>query len=258
MGAKEKFSWKSFVTRCARAPIWRALCLVCITAFFSLLLIDQMVMPLFSGKYAPRASIPNVVGVPADSAEKILSSAGFRADFSPPARFSSEVPENSILGQVPAAARTAKVGRTVFLTKSRGLREVVVPDLRGKSQKQATMSIVRSGLVEGEAIRGGHASIPRDVVIRTIPAGGSVVRIGDTIRVVISSGSREGVLLPNVEGWALDSAKAELERVGFVSGQVHTEKDSSGVYLPGTVIRQIPKHGEYLPKGTSIDWVISN
>ena len=159
---------------------------------------------------------------------------------------------------MPAAGRTAKLGRTVKLTKSLGLREVKIPDLRGKSQKQAEISLTRAGLVQGEIVKGAHQSIPRGVVIRTIPLAGKKARIGDTVKVVISAGVTTGkVLLPDFTGQVIDNVYPKLEKLGFKVGDIKRVKAENGE-APGTILETAPKHGDYLPPDTKIDFAIAD
>ena len=118
---------------------------------------------------AALAPLANLTGK-LEAAESALTQAGFKVEWIKEGRYSSQVPAGMVLVQMPKAGRTAKIGRTVRLTKSLGLRKVIIPDLRGKSQNQADISLVRAGLVNGGTIQGAHQSIPRGAVIRTIPA----------------------------------------------------------------------------------------
>ncbi len=249
-------AFKDKLKTVAKHPILRALCVVFILVVIFLFVVDLVIMPVFSGRYADRAEVPNVTTLEGEKAVEALKAAGFGAEWSAEPRYSSEVPEGSVLGQTPAAGRVAKLGRTVILTKSKGLREVEIPDLRGKSQKQATMFITRAGLVEGPVIKGAHVSIPRGVVIRTEPAAGSFARIGDTIRVVISAGEKTGkVALPTYTDAPFDSVKKVIESAGFKLGNV--KYDSLPERVSGTVVSQMPRGGEYLPKQTVVDFVVA-
>ncbi len=252
-------------------PTFKAFCLAAVVVLIAVLFVDFIVMPVFAGKFTTRQIVPLVTGLPADSAQVVLTAAGFQSEWTEEARYSAEIPEGHVLVQQPIGGHESKVGRTIFLTKSRGLREVAVPELRGKSLKQATMSIARAGLIEGETIKGAHLSIPRGVVIRTIPASGKMIRIGDTVSVVISAGVKSGkVLLPSYQGWSLDSARASLLALGFQVGQIVKQnvpdslkiaiqkQDSSKVLNEGSVFSELPRSGEFLPKGTSVDLIIVN
>ena len=220
------------------------------------LVVDKIALPVFSGHFAATGVVPNLEGLEASAVEKKLDSAGFKYEWLEEGRYSAQVPAGMVLVQMPAAGRVAKLGRTVKLTKSLGIREGEIPDLRGKSQKQAEISLTRAGLVQGEIVKGAHASIPRGVVIRTEPMAGNKVRMGDTVKVVISAGVTTGkVMLPSFEGEIMDNVYPKLEKLGFRVGKIKRVKGENGE-MSGTVLETAPKEGDYLKPDTKIDFVI--
>jgi serine/threonine-protein kinase len=240
------------------APVVKAIAvwivLLIVLAFF----VDKLVMPIFSGHFASTGEVPNLEGMSEEAAQKALDDAGFKYEWLEEGRYSAQIPAGMVLVQMPAAGRTAKLGRTVKLTRSLGLREVEIPDLRGKSQKQASISLARAGLVQGAIVKGAHQSIPRGVVIRTIPFAGQKVRVGDTVKVVISAGATQGkTLLPDFSGEQIDNVYAKIDALGFRVGKVKRKKDEEG-RAPGTVIETSPRHGDYLPPDSKIDFVIAD
>ena len=218
--------------------------------------VDKLLLPIFAGEFSSTGTVPNLEGLAPEVAEKKLDSAGFKFEWLEEGRYNSQVPAGMVLVQMPAAGRVAKLGRTVKLTKSLGVREVEIPDLRGKSQKQAEITLTRAGLVQGEIVKGAHASIPRGVVIRTEPMAGNVVRMGDTVKVVISAGATMGkVMLPSFEGEIMDNVYPKLEQLGFRVGKIKRVKGENGE-RSGTVLETAPKEGDYLKPDSKIDFVI--
>lgn len=237
-------------------PVFKALMVWIVFLFFFAIFVDKLFMPLFAGEFATTGTVPSLEGLSVEAAEASLEEAGFKAEWQEEGRYSAQVPAGMVLVQMPAAGRTAKLGRTVKLTKSLGLREVEIPDLRGKSQKQAEISLSRAGLVRGGIVKGAHQSIPRGVVIRTIPAAGKVARVGDTVKVVISAGAKMGkILLPNLTGQIIDNVYSRLERLGFEVGEIRREKGENGE-APGTILQTSPMYGDYLPPGSKVDFVV--
>lgn len=214
-------------------------------------------MPIFAGSFDRIGRIPLVQGLDKADAEQMLRNAGFSVDILPDGRYSSEVEAGKILVQYPVAGRKVKLGRTIRLTLSKGLREVAVPDLRGRSKKQAEMSLSRSGFVIGDMIKGSHESIPRGVIIRTVPEAGTLVRIGDTVQIVISSGGSSGkVLLPSFEGLLLEDVLNRLNSLGFQIGKI--ERILTTDHPSNIVLSQSPMSGEYLAQDSKINLVISD
>jgi serine/threonine-protein kinase len=250
-------SIKKFFSTLLKKPLLFAVVVFIPSVFLILMAVDNFVMPVFAGSFTREKEIPAVTGLEISEAEQKLRDAGFSVEVLPEGRYSAEVEAGKILVQYPAAGRFAKVGRTVRLTVCKGLREVAIPDLRGRSQKQAEMSIERSGFILGKIIKGSHESIPRGVVIRTVPEAGTVARVNDTVRIVISSGMTSGkILLPSFEGLSLDDALSSLDKLGFKVGKITRETGSENP--SGTIITQSPMSGEYLTADSKIDLVISD
>lgn len=239
-----------------KASIVKAILVWVVLVIVLAFVVDKIALPVFSGHFASTGVVPNLEGLDSAAVEKALDSAGFKYEWLEEGRYSVQVPSGMVLVQMPAAGRVAKLGRTVKLTKSLGVREVEIPDLRGKSQKQAEITLTRAGLVQGEIVKGAHASIPRGVVIRTEPMAGNVVRMGDTVKVVISAGVTTGkVMLPSFEGEVMDDVYPKLEKLGFQVGKIKRVKGENGE-RPGTVLETAPKEGDYLKPDTKIDFII--
>lgn len=249
---------KSILNKVRTAPIAKAILIWIVSILLLAFVVDKILMPAFAGAFASTGAVPKLEGMDPATAEATLTEAGFKYEWLEEGRYNSTIPAGKVLVQMPAAGRTAKLGRTVRLTKSLGLREVEIPDLRGKSQKQALISLTRAGLVQGGIVKGAHASIPRGVVIRTIPEAFEKVRVGDTVKVVISAGATTGkVLLPDFSGLQLDDIYAQLDNLGFKLGKVTRQQNSEGL-RPGTVIETSPKQGDYLSPGHKINFVVAD
>lgn len=246
---------RSFLLNFIKKPFVQAFLLFIPVVFVFILFVDFLIMPMIAGFFTSEKEVPTVLGLEKSEAERILTEADFKFEWLEEGRYSAQVPADYVLGQTPAPGNEAKVGRTILLTKSKGIREVVVPDLRGKSQRQAEISLYRAGLVQGRIIKGAHLSIPRGVVIRTNPTAGKLARMGDTVSVIVSAGETAGrTPIPHFEGLLLEEVFQKLETLGFTVGDIVRQKKGEGI--SGTVIEQSPKSGDFLPAGTKIDFVI--
>jgi serine/threonine-protein kinase len=214
--------------------------------------VNWLVMPVIAGRFVKTMTVPNVVSLPAEEAERILKNTGLNFKWAKEGRYSFEIAANNVLIQIPEAGRTVKENRTIFLTISKGRQEVTIPDLRGASQRQAEISLQRLELLLGSKVEGAHAEIPRGVVIRTEPEVGKKVRVGSRVDLIISSGNSEGkTLLPNLHEMSLDKAIETIRSLGFKVGEIVTVPHENK--LPHTVLELNPKQGEYLEEGTVIN-----
>jgi len=239
-----------------RRPILFAIAFWVLAVLLIAVLVNWVLMPVIAGRFVKTLPVPNVVGTPAELAESTLQEAGLNFKWTKEGRYSAVVPANNVLIQLPAAGRTVKKNRTIFLTLSKGMQEVAIPDLRGSSQRQAEISLQRLGLLLGTKIEGAHAEIPRGVVIRSEPDNGKKVRIGSKVDLVISSGSFSGkTMLPNLKEMSLERARQVLDSLGFVVGEVTSIETEDK--LPNTVLDLSPKPGEYLETGTTIELTVA-
>jgi serine/threonine-protein kinase len=228
-----------------------------IFAMFAIVIIaNWVIMPIIAGRLTKTLPVPNVVDMSADEAENVLKSAGLNAKWAKEGRYSGEIAANNVLIQMPAAGRTVKENRTIFLTLSKGRQEVVIPDMRGVSLRQAEISLQRLELVLGSKIEGAHAAIPKGVVIRTEPDAGKKVRIGSQVDIIISSGNSSAkILLPNLREMSLNRATAIIDSLGLKLGEISTIQLEDK--LPNTVLDLNPKPGEYLEAETEINLTVA-
>ncbi|NLB62576.1 MAG: PASTA domain-containing protein [Fibrobacter sp.] len=244
------------IKRFLQKPVVYALIFWVVFGFLGFIAVDKILMPIIAGHLKTTVVIPDLVGKTGPEAELALDNVDLLYKWDTVGRYSTEIDAGSVLIQLPEAGRTVKKGRTIHLIVSKGLREVEIPELRGRSQRQAEISLNRLGLVQGQIVPGAHASIPRGVVIRTEPAAGSVVRVGQEVDIVISSGMTAGkIQLPNMQGLSLEKAKEQLSSLGFKLGNIM--RKSSEAELPNTILTQHPRYGEYLERATAIDFVVA-
>ncbi|GHV15009.1 hypothetical protein AGMMS49938_12240 [Fibrobacterales bacterium] len=218
--------------------------------------VNWIALPIIAGHLVTKLEVPNVTGLSAEDAEANLIKAGLSFKWADSAKYSAVVPAKHTLLQIPAAGRTVKENRTIFLTLSKGKQEVKVPATRGQSIRQVEISLQRLGLILGKNIEGAHSGIPRGAVIRTEPDSGAVVRIGDKVNIVVSSGNSNGkILLPNLREMSLEKAQAAIDSLGFSVGEISSMPIDDK--LPNTVLEHNPKSGEYLDAGTKINLVVA-
>ncbi len=149
---------------------------------------------------------------------------------------------------------TAVVSAAITFTLAVRGNEVVVPELAGASIEGAGESLRREELqlvVEGSRF---HASVPPDFISEQIPAPGTTLKKGRSVRVWVSLGPQKHTV-PRIEGESLQSAQLILEQNGFSLGRVveiHSE-----VYAPDTVVAQSPSPYEDVANATEVAVLLS-
>ncbi|HAH05387.1 MAG TPA: hypothetical protein DCM05_02500 [Elusimicrobia bacterium] len=130
----------------------------------------------------------------------------------------------------------------------------VVPDIRGKSIAGALSMLAPLDLPlmkEGEEFNG---SVPIGSIVRQRPPGGTKVREGKTIRVVVSQGG-ETVFTPSLASLPLRNAEILLRQSQLALGEV---SESYSLRLDkGLVLSQDPKAESSVEKNTLVNVVVS-
>ncbi len=161
--------------------------------------------------------------------------------------------------------RLAAVGLALFLltyflfswtiaTVVHSRKEVIVPDIMGRSSMNALQSLSDQNLameIEGQEF---NDKVPIGTVLRQAPAAGTTVREGKIVRVIFSRGG-ESVYTPNLIGLPLRNAELLLRQRQLVLGEV--SESYSLKADKGTVLSQDPKSETSVSKNTMVQVVVS-
>ncbi len=223
----------------------------CLVFFF---LLNNVIMPAYvqQGKVT---QVPNVVGMPLEKAKQALVQAGLTPKESE-YKVDRTYPEGTVILQTPQPGAEVKFGRGIYLTISGGELLVAVPNLRGKSIRDATFDLERFGLKLGQPQYAASDEFFENTVISQDPQEGSKVKAGTVIGVVVSigrTGDRQPV--PTVTLKTLTEAERLLTTGGFTVGKV-TYQISLDL-LPNTVIEQFPRAGELARVGHAVDLIVA-
>ncbi|WMW21234.1 PASTA domain-containing protein [Methanolobus mangrovi] len=168
------------------------------------------------------------------------------------------VQDNELRFQLPKADDVIPAGNLseVEFTISSSAKQPVfsdlidVPDVIGLDVDSALSLIKDAGFVQGE-ITEKESDLIQGTVLSQIPSGSSVARSGDTVDIVISKIT--SVLVPDVVGMTLDSAKKELVGNRLTMGKVTEQPDALKV---GTILDQSVAANEYADVNAPIDVVV--
>ena len=197
------------------------------------------------GGGATRCAVPDVGGerLSRRPQTETRATSGSRSE-SRPRHNQHREEEHRHLTQNPPGDTEAEEGSTVTLVVSAGPEQVEVPDVVGLSQQTAIDRVQQEGLlVDTEPVDSDQAA---GTVISTDPAGGTLVDVGSTVVLSVSTGEVE---VPDVVGDSEASATATLENEGFNVTPVYEETDQARA---GTVIDQSPSGGTFARLGTTV------
>ena len=163
------------------------------------------------------------------------------------------------------ALRVGGVGLALFLltyflfswtmeTVIHNRKEVIVPDISGKSSASALQALSENNLAMSIGGYEFNEAVPIGTVLRQIPDAGTSVREGKIVRVVFSQGG-ESVFTPNLIGLPLRNAELLLRQRQLVLGEV--SESYSLKAEKGTILSQDPKPELSVSKNTMVQVVVS-
>ncbi len=225
------------------------------TAFVvGVVIFNNMIMPRLLGR-GDVVIVPDVRGSSVNMAEEKCRDSGLIL-VTVGNRISSEVPEGYIIEQDPAPSESLKEGRTIKVVLSAGRKMERVPQLSGRTLRQAEILIEDAGLRAGRVVRVfSHEKADNAVIASSPPAGASVPNGSGVDLLLAMCGEPRTVIMPDLVGMDLPFVKERLDRFGIsiarvVNRRVHDK-------FPNTILDQTPKAGSPIKEGESIELVVS-
>lgn len=217
------------------------------------LALDSLIMPFFVS--SDIITVPNVVNKHKDEAVKILEALNLNPVLLPP-RFDERTKKDFIFLQRPESGAMVKTGRRVYITVSGGDEKVKIPNLYGKSAKEAQLLLENAGLKIGFVEQVESEEPQNTVVSQQYPPNVSMDK-GTIVNISTSMGPAEGMIrTPKLIGKSLKDAEYYLEKSGLRLGKL--EYRSAPGLLPNTVIEQSPSEDALISNEGSVDLVISS
>ena len=150
----------------------------------------------------PGTTAPTTATVPSDlvgkdqvTAQDELTRLGLKSSIK--GLSSSQAPGN-VLRADPSGGSVVKVGSTVTLFVSTGLKLATVPSLKGMTVQQATAALTARGLKYGDETDTNDLATA-GTVIKQDPVAGSTAPRGSAVAVTVSSGPKQ-VGVPDLRG----------------------------------------------------------
>jgi beta-lactam-binding protein with PASTA domain len=217
-------------------------------------LVDDILMPAYV-QQGETTLVPNVVGRPLREAKEAIQKVGLVAK---EAEYKSDkqFPEGTVILQNPAAGSEVKYERGIYLTISGGEAWIIVPNLRGRSVRDASFALEREGLKIGDLEYQPSDTLFENTVIGQAIQAGARTKSGTAIDLIVSQGKNADRLpVPSILMKTLSEAEKVLVAQGFIVGKI-TYQISLDL-LPNTVIDQYPRAGELATKARPIDIIVA-
>jgi beta-lactam-binding protein with PASTA domain/tRNA A-37 threonylcarbamoyl transferase component Bud32 len=188
--------------------------------------------------------IPQLVGLTQDDAAARAAKAGLVVEVE---QRDVDDPAERVISQSPRAGSWTNDGGTVRLIVSRGPPPVVIPDIAGKPQDEATLLLAGAGFAV-DARRTYDENVPAGIAVRTDPGANEMKAPDTTITLIVSDGPAP-VAVPDVFGKSYGNAAAALQAKRFTVARVD---DFSDTVPAGAVINTEPPVGRLAPRDSEV------
>ncbi|UCE06433.1 MAG: PASTA domain-containing protein [bacterium] len=232
-----------------------AIIFLCLLVMY--LLIDKIIMPAYT-RHGQAIQVPDLTSLMYEDAREVLDRLDLRIveeakKFDP----SNEFPIGVVMVQNPKPGSQVKKGRRIYVIVSKGEPTIEMPQLMGRSERNAIFMIKNLDLQLGE-VRYEHSDIfPHEgsVIDQSVPVA-KEVKTGTTVDIVVSLGRfPDRFVVPNVVGRSLNDAKKIIIQAGLTVGEIQYQDEPD--LLPETVINQSLNAEEEVSQGDTLHLLVS-
>lgn len=200
---------------------------------------DSLVI-VYLSEGAEQFPVPQLVGQTEEVAKGLIEEAGFVVG-TVTLRPDPDVPAGQVIEQTPVAGVEISAGTPINIVVSQGPLEFALAEYSNQEENTVFAALAELGL-RWNTRQENSDSVPDGTVIRTEPVAGTMVKAGDIILLIISTGPG-AVEVPDVFGRTENGARDILEEAGF---QMRVEAGRQAVTDPDLddrVVRQFPNAG---------------
>ena len=232
--------------------LWGAVPLAILIVLF--LIFDSVVMPIVT-RHGSEFPLPDFVGQQLTETQMSLDDLHLRYGIASQ-EYSPGKEAGIILNQFPVAGTEVKRDREIKFVISLGRKLVPVPEMAGKSVRQAVLDLETAGFVLGEIAWAFSDTLPERVVVFSYPAAGNEIALGSEVNLMVNRGRASSfTYMPKLVGLPLSDAQTRISEKLLKVGIITYKTDEN--YLPETVLEQSEPEGTELDVGTEIDLVVS-
>lgn len=229
---------------------WKKILLAAGGLFIALLLMNFVIMPWYV-RHDTLVKVPSVTGLSFEEAKKQLDAAGLEG-VQGDIRYDPSKPIGTVVEQNPLTDQVVKDGRRIYLVISGGEQLYDVPNLVGRTLREAKFVLNQRSLEVQEVEYKPSVQYPSGIVLMQIESAGSKVKKGTQIGVVVSTGMESGdIKVPDITGKNIEEAKKLLAANKLTLGKINYQPS---VNVPvNSVIDQYPKANTMAKENQKID-----
>lgn len=233
---------------------WQKLLILFGGFFVVILLMNFIVMPWYV-RHDTLVKVPSVTGLSFEEAKQKLDEAGLegaQGDI----RYDPSKPIGTVLDQIPPADQVVKDGRRIYLIISGGEQLYDVPNLIGRSLREAKFMLSQRNLLSQEVEYKPSVQYPAGIILGQLESAGSKVKKGTMIGLIVSTGMESGdIKVPDVTGKNIEEAKKLLIASKLTIGKINYQPTDN---LPlNAVIDQYPKANSMAKENQKVDLFVN-
>ncbi len=235
----------------------RRLISITVSAFVFLLVMSAVAW--FSFKYFIHQSgenVPDLTGMTSAQALESLKKGNFYLLYQGD-DFSDMVPSGAIMRQEPGANTVLRRGRTIKIILSKGSQGLRMPDLRGKTKRQAEIDLTVVQMNVGRIVEVRDSLQPAGQVISQDPGPGESMPTDGLVHLLVSVGPEsQRFVMPRLIGFEEQQARLMLNERGLQQVEIRRMGP-----VPGPeqiVLDQLPQPGQPAAAETQITLSISS
>lgn len=222
-----------------------------------LLLVTTTAIGCGDGENDVLVVVPNLRSLNKDTANKILDDRDLKLQVIEE-KNSENLPEDSIISQIPDPGEIIKSSRAISVVLSKGRGKVEMPRLIGMDFRTAKKEINKRSLKLGSVNEVESFHNPVGTVEKQFPAEGTKIGKYSPVTLTVSIGSY--IVMPDLIDLSIDEAVSLIGKSGFNGDRIRhipiSEVDEPNAYnnIPsGFVVRQDPEAGMQVDSENPID-----
>jgi beta-lactam-binding protein with PASTA domain len=222
------------------------------------------IMTMHFAIHGAEVQVPDMKGMTVPDARSETAGLGLSLDVDN-RYYSGDVAAGHILSQSPEPGTVVRREWKVRVAESLGPQTVEVPDMVGKEERGAALSLRRAGLELGATVRLPYAGAAQGTVLAQDPPAHAQGIAQPSINLLVAEpddNAPDGYAMPELVGSLVESAQAQLTRVGIKSAislvDVPVAPVASGdapprmPVKPGAVLAQAPMAGSRVDQDTLV------
>jgi beta-lactam-binding protein with PASTA domain len=214
--------------------------------------------------HGAEVQVPDLKGMTVPDARSETSGLGLSLDVDN-RYYSGDVAAGHILTQSPEPGTVVRREWKVRVAESLGPQKVDVPDMVGKDERVAALSLRRAGLELGATARLPYAGAAEGTVLAQDPPAHAQGIARPSINLLVAApdeNAPDGFVMPDLVGSLVENAEAQLTRVGIKSAislvDVPVAPVASGdappqlLVKPSAVLAQTPTAGSRVDQNSLV------